>query len=216
MKQPAKEFTTRLVHPTCCLVAAFLCMTVAPLWAAGDSMNFDNQGKKLFDSYRATPEQNMSAGSSDRNLMQYYELRQYPGSPPQIPHEVAPSFSGEEPECLSCHANGGYSQEFGKFIPVTPHPEQVLCYQCHAKPQTEKLFVESKWQSIATPRLGRSFLSSSPPPIPHSLQLRENCIACHTGPGAVAEIRVAHADRGNCRQCHVPDVQTTPIATFTR
>ena len=33
-----------------------------------------------------------------------------------------------------------------------------------------------------------------------------NCAACHTGPGAVTAIRVSHTIRGNCRQCHVPDI----------
>lgn len=184
--------------------------------ASVESEDFDNQGKKIFEAYDATTQIYMSADSGDRNLAGFYNLRQYPGSPPAIPHEVDLTFSGNETECLSCHAKGGYSQEFGKFIPVTPHPENTLCYQCHAQVVTEDKFVETDWKSINPPRLGRSFLSSSPPPIPHSLQLRENCIACHTGPGAVVEIRVDHSARGNCRQCHVPAVQTAPLQEFVR
>ena len=178
--------------------------------------NFDDQGKKLYEAGETTPEIYLSADSGDRNLASFYELRQYPGSPPRIPHKVDLSFSGNETDCLSCHAKGGYSPEFGKFVPVTPHPENSLCYQCHVPLTEEKPFVASDWQSIEPPRLGRSFLSSSPPTVPHSLQLRENCIACHTGPGAVAEIRVAHASRGNCRQCHVPAVQTDELREFQR
>ena len=68
----------------------------------------------------------------------------------------------------------------------------------------------------APPRLGQSFLSNSPPAIPHSLQLRENCIACHTGPGAVVEIRVDHAARGDCRQCHAAVLQSKPLTPFER
>ena len=178
--------------------------------------DFDHQGKKLFTAYDAAPQVFMSADSGDRNLNGYYELRQYPGSPPWIPHKVDLTFSGNETDCLSCHAKGGYSAEFGKFIPVTPHPENTLCYQCHAQVVTKELFVATNWQSIDPPRLGRSSLASSPPPIPHSLQLRENCIACHTGPGAVVEIRVEHSARGNCRQCHVPAVQTDGFVAFQR
>jgi len=178
--------------------------------------NFDHQGKKLYMAGEATPEIYLSADAGDRNLASFYELRQYPGSPPRIPHPVDQAFSGKETDCLSCHAKGGYSPEFGKFAPVTPHPENSLCYQCHVPLKEEKPFVASDWQSIDPPRLGLSFLSSSPPTIPHSLQLRENCIACHTGPGAVAEIRVAHASRGNCRQCHVPVVQTDELREFQR
>ena len=178
--------------------------------------DFDHQGRKIYVAIEATPQIYMMGESGDRNLFDYYNLRQYPGSPPWIPHPVDLTFSGDETDCLSCHAKGGYSPEFGKFVPVTPHPENVLCYQCHAQVTTTELFVETNWQSIDPPRLGRSFLSSSPPTVPHSLQLRENCIACHSGPGAVVEIRVSHSARGNCRQCHVPALQTAPVAEFKR
>ncbi len=178
--------------------------------------DFDNQGKRIFDAQRATPALNLAADSGGRNLANFYAHRQYPGSPPRIPHQVDLSFSGNETTCLSCHEKGGYSAEFGKFAPVTPHPENTLCYQCHAQVETEELFVQTDWKSIQPPLLGQSSLSSSPPPVPHSLQLRENCIACHTGPGAVVEIRVDHATRGDCRQCHATVVQTTPVKVFNR
>jgi cytochrome c-type protein NapB len=202
-------------------VAAFcfvglLLATAGGAPAAENIGDFDHQGQKLFVAYEAVPEIYMSADSGDRNLADFYALRQYPGSPPRIPHEVDLTFSGNETDCLSCHAKGGYSQEFGKFTPVTPHPENIACVQCHAQVTTQELFVETNWKSIEPPRLGRPFLSSSPPPIPHSLQLRENCIACHTGPGAVVEIRVEHSARGNCRQCHVPAIQTAPMVEFRR
>jgi cytochrome c-type protein NapB len=178
--------------------------------------NYDNQGYKIFHAQRTTPEANLTANSANRNLASFYELRQYPGSPPRIPHEVDLTFSGNETDCLSCHGKGGYSPEFGKFVPVTPHPENTLCYQCHAQVTTTDLLVETNWQSIQPPRLGLSSLSTSPPPVPHSLQMRENCLACHTGPAAVAEIRIEHAARGDCRQCHATVVQTAPLEVFER
>jgi cytochrome c-type protein NapB len=178
--------------------------------------NFDNQGAKIFAAQQATPPANLEADSGGRTLARFYSLRQYPGSPPQIPHEVDLSFSGSETDCLSCHGKGGYSTEFAAYAPVTPHPENTLCYQCHAPIETEALFAETQWKSIQPPRLGQSFLSSSPPPVPHSLQLRENCVACHTGPGAVVEIRVSHASRGDCRQCHATVVQSAPLTEFER
>ena len=190
--------------------------TSEALSESGVPMDYDNQGTKIFSAQKDTPEASLTAGSSDRNLMSFYALRQFPGSPPTIPHVVDSSFSGNETDCLSCHGKGGYSSEFGKFAPVTPHPENVLCYQCHAQVDTEELFVQTDWQSIRPPRLGQSSLAGSPPPVPHSLQLRENCIACHTGPGAVTEIRVEHAVRGDCRQCHATVVQTKPLLQFNR
>ncbi len=45
------------------------------------------------------------------------------GNPPQIPHEVAATDSGED--CLVCHRDG----EAG--APQTPHPWLVDCQQCH-------------------------------------------------------------------------------------
>ena len=178
--------------------------------------NFDNQGKKLFTAQQQTPTGNLNADSGGRTLAKFYALRQYPGSPPRIPHVVDLTFSGNETDCLSCHGKGGYSAEFNAFAPVTPHPENILCTQCHAQIQTQEPFVETDWVSIAPPKLGLSFLGSSPPPIPHTLQLRENCIACHTGPGAVVEIRIDHASRGDCRQCHAAVPQSQPLTEFTR
>jgi len=180
------------------------------------TLNYDNQGDKIFAAQRETTDVTLAAPSGERNLAGYYSLRQYPGSPPRIPHKVNPAFGGDETDCLSCHGRGGFSAEFGKFAPVTPHPENSLCYQCHAQVTTTELFVESEWRSIDPPKLGLSFLGGSPPPVPHSLQLRENCIACHTGPAAVAEIKVEHAARGDCRQCHATVVQTAPFKVFER
>lgn len=205
---------------TCVAILGCVGLSMFSILTAGaDSTvptNFDNEGGKLFTSQRVIPNQNLTADSGGRNLADFYRLRQYPGSPPRIPHEVDLSFSGNETDCLSCHEKGGFSTEFGKFAPITPHPENTLCYQCHAQVIAEDLFVSTDWKSIQPPRLGQSFLSSSPPPVPHSLQLRENCIACHTGPAAVVEIRITHAARGDCRQCHAATVQTAPLQTFKR
>jgi len=216
MKQSEKRGWKVTAIATLCLFNVLFFTGSDAFSASVDLKDFDHQGKKIYDTYDETPQLYMSADSGDRNLAVYYQRRQYPGSPPPIPHEVDTAFSGNETDCLSCHRRGGYSQEYGKFIPVTPHPEKTLCYQCHAQVTTTEKFVETEWKSIAPPRLGRSFLGSSPPPIPHALQMRENCISCHTGPGAVAEIRVDHSARGNCRQCHVPAIQTTPMQEFVR
>ena len=184
--------------------------------AAADQV-FDQGGQSIYQQYDSTPENNLAAASGDRNLNGFYQLRQYPGSPPRVPHPIDVSFSGNATNCLACHAKGGYSPEYRKFTPITPHPDKELCTQCHVPiGKDENRFTENRWESINPPKLGRSALSGSPPMIPHGLQLRENCIACHTGPGAVVEIRVGHAARGNCRQCHVPMIQTEPIKTFTR
>jgi len=149
--------------------------------------------------------------STGRTLDKFYSRRQYPGSPPEIPHPV--EVHGKELECLKCHADGGWTIILKRMTPVTPHPEHISCNQCHVWPATGTLFRANGWQSVPPPRLGRSYLPGAPPPIPHDLQMRENCHACHVGPGTVVEIRMKHKWRGICRQCHVPD---RPVEPFRR
>jgi len=178
------------------------------------SLDFDQNGEAIFINYDALSRQYLAGVSSERTLEAYYSRRQYPGSPPFIPHAV------QEPdlarvECLACHARGGWSEELKRHTPITPHPEQEACRQCHVAQTAEKLFVDIDWRSVATPRLGRSELPGAPTPIPHELQMRGDCVACHVGPGAVEAIRVEHPSRGNCRQCHVPDFDTS-IKPFQR
>ncbi len=188
-----------------------------PAVAAPDiPSGFDSNGAKIFERHDNTPLAAMTGTDGRRTLNTFYELRQYPGSPPRVPHTVPSFYEDDNSDCIACHGEGGYDSEQDAYAPVTPHPENENCYQCHVPRRTEKLFVETDWQSVQPPKLGISQLGGSPPPIPHSLQLRADCIACHAGPAAVAEIRVEHASRGNCRQCHVPMVTTELPKLFQR
>jgi len=166
--------------------------------------DFDHKAKQLYHTYNSTTPSYMEGASTARTLNYYYSLRQYPGSPPIIPHDMADE-KGSEYECLSCHEQGGFTQSMNRFTPVTPHPQQTACRQCHVKTVKNELFKDNDWVSVSPPVLGRSALAGSPPMIAHPLQMRENCIACHVGPGTVVPIRVEHPMRGNCRQCHVPE-----------
>jgi len=202
-----------------CFVAICLSGTLMVLSAnaaPGIPQGYDSGGEKIFKRFDRTPLAVMTGTDGKRTLKKYYELRQYSGSPPRIPHDVPTSFSGDALKCLSCHERGGYDPNQDAYAPVTPHPEYENCFQCHVPQRTKKLFVETEWKSIKPPKLGLSEMGGSPPPIPHSLQFREDCIACHAGPAAVAEIRVEHASRGNCRQCHVPMISTEIRKEFTR
>jgi nitrate reductase (cytochrome), electron transfer subunit len=169
-----------------------------------------------------------------RTLADFRELRAYPGAPPRIPHAVtAEEFRATT--CNACHAAGGYSRRFGAYVPVTPHPEYRNCLQCHAAdagavevalPAGASAFRASgggvpaltalDWATTAWPRTGVRAMEGSPPAIPHDLQLRGNCLACHAGPSAVAEIRTTHPERANCRQCHVPAEAEHEEHEFTR
>jgi cytochrome c-type protein NapB len=172
--------------------------------------DFDENGEAIFINYERLAKDYIEGTSTERTLSEYYSRRQYPGSPPYIPHKVEEADLAPV-ECLTCHARGGWTEELKRHTPITPHPEQVACRQCHVSIQEAKLFADNNWVSVAPPRLGRTALPGAPPPIPHELQMRGNCIACHVGPGTVATIRVEHPSRGNCRQCHVPESNVAPF-----
>ena len=216
-RQPAKLFF--LFAGICVIAIPFIIFTAFSIGSqergsqemesskmdATQNLDFDHEGARVFNAYDETTAPYMDGNSTARTLAYYYSLRQYPGSPPYIVHELVDE-KGDAYECLSCHARGGFTQSMNRFAPVTPHPQHTACVQCHVKPVTDELFVGTDWASVMPPRLGRSALPGSPPPVVHAIQMRENCIACHVGPGTVATIRVEHPMRGNCRQCHVPAV----------
>lgn len=173
--------------------------------AASQPMDFDSQGRAIFEHYDRIVQAYLEGHSTERTLDEYYSRRQYLGAPPFIPHKVEDG-DGAQMACLTCHARGGWTAELKRHTPLTPHPEQTACRQCHVPQVEQHLFQTNTWLSTPPPRLGRAYLPGGPPPIPHALQMRGNCIACHVGPGAVTAIRVQHPSRGNCRQCHVPDL----------
>jgi cytochrome c-type protein NapB len=173
-----------------------------------------------------------------RSLRTFRFLRGYPGAPPRIPHGVtAEEFRTSA--CKECHQRGGYSLRFAAYVPVTPHPELGMCLQCHvgdesvmgflvpgADPNTRcvqchgpsggrpRAEAATTWTTSVWPPVVGPTPDRRPPPIPHDLMFREDCVACHSGVGAVAEIRTLHADRADCRLCHVPaDLQ---VGSFVR
>lgn len=153
-------------------------------------------------STQALDYQKMPEGN--RTLHTNYTNRAYPGAPPVIPHVLVSEKGIGGQTCLQCHENGGYVDKFDAFAPVTPHPELVNCRQCHVPQTTTSVFKSSNWVKADFPGLQNVALPGAPPMIPHDLNLRENCLACHAGPGAPIEIRVTHPERVNCRQCHLP------------
>jgi cytochrome c-type protein NapB len=162
-----------------------------------------------------------------RTWATYRFLRAYPGAPPRIPHALsADEFRNEV--CSACHERGGYSLRFAAYVPLTPHPEFERCLQCHvgedavmgtASPGADPNFrcpmchgqfggrpraeASATWTTTVWPSLPSITPGLAPPPIPHDLALRENCLACHGGPAAVADIRTKHPERASCRQCHL-------------
>jgi len=152
----------------------------------------------------------------ERDLNTYYKNRAFYGAPPSIPHEVAERNMGAN-SCSTCQDNGGFVAKYNAYTPVTPHPEKINCRQCHVPQKTNSVFVATNWSRTKGSTIGNKALLSSPPVIPHQIQLRENCLSCHTGPSAPKEIRTTHPNRINCRQCHViNDKKIKDIGVFTR
>ena len=173
-----------------------------------------------------------------RTRVTYRFLRAFPGAPPHIPHPLSAD-EFRTGTCKSCHERGGYSTRFNAYVPLTPHADRGVCLQCHvgddaamgvASPDADpssrcvlchgpaggppQRSAASTWATSVWPALPPVTAGESPPPIPHSVQFRERCVTCHSGPAAVAEIRTKHPERTNCRQCHlVPDPDAGP---FTR
>jgi nitrate reductase (cytochrome), electron transfer subunit len=178
-------------------------------------------------------------GARLRTLAGFRDLRAFPGAPPRVPHPLSPE-EFRTITCNACHQSGGYSARFGAYTPVTPHPEWRNCLQCHAADDGEvglalqgRLFNGEAsdtrrarasapnfraldWRTTEWPRVDQRAMSGSPPAIPHALEMRGNCLACHAGPSAVAEIRTTHPERANCRQCHVPATYEVESDVFTR
>ena len=161
-----------------------------------------------------------------RTLATYRSLRAYPGAPPRIPHGLTPD-EFQTGGCNTCHERGGFSQRFGAYVPITPHPQMGACLQCHvgdgelmaiALPTTDPSArcrqchtpgagkwtdATLDWKALAWPKLAAHTPGRGPPPIPHTTEFRGNCLACHAGPSGVVEIRTAHPERASCRQCHL-------------
>lgn len=163
-----------------------------------------------------------------RTLATFRYLRAYPGAPPRIPHELTPE-EFREGACKTCHERGGYSRRFAAYVPLTPHPDARACLQCHVgddaltaiplesrdpnrrcrqchaaggRPRSDFL-APLGWRTPTWPRLPPGGSGLEPPITPHQLASRGNCVACHAGPAAVAEIRTTHPEWADCRQCHI-------------
>ena len=137
------------------------------------------------------------------------DRRAYDGAPPTIPHR---SFGAD---CTNCHNERGRSVSGVGFAPASPHEgtdyegATQRCLQCHVFRTTSGVFSGNSFEGVEQDlAAGDRASAGAPPRIPHRILMRENCIACHDGPGARTAIRTEHPERVRCRQCHVP-VETT-------
>jgi cytochrome c-type protein NapB len=131
--------------------------------------------------------------------------RAYDGAPPVIPHALVG-------ECIRCHDDDGSAIVGVGMAPASPHGDVGAagsfqrCRQCHVPAATSAVMVRSVFSGLPQGAWkGGRATPGAPPTIPHTLQLRENCLACHAGPASRSEIRTSHPERPRCRQCHVPE-----------
>jgi nitrate reductase (cytochrome), electron transfer subunit len=163
-----------------------------------DLSKLPHETHDLFASFPAPDEQAKRAGLAARA-----SRRAYAGAPPVIPHQVA-ARSAES--CLVCHDKG---QRVGdRVASPMPHALYVNCLQCHAPPPPAALgaaesgMAPSAFRGQPEPLKGARAGIGSPPEIPHTTRMRENCLACHGPQGNTPALRTTHAWRVNCRQCH--------------
>ncbi|MDE3091042.1 MAG: ammonia-forming cytochrome c nitrite reductase subunit c552, partial [Chloroflexota bacterium] len=128
------------------------------------------------------------------------------GGPPQIPHAKE-----GHTDCLSCHEKGVNGAP--KFPPDHTGRTNDMCLGCHT-------FKPGAASATAAPTAASTpaTLSNVPPPIPHTLEGRDQCLVCHqTGGGGAPKVPADHAGRTNdqCRTCHQPQV-IAPVIVPTR
>ncbi len=130
------------------------------------------------------------------------------GGPPKIPHATE-----GRADCISCHEKGLNSAP--KFPPDHTGRTNEMCVMCH-QPGTAAPAAGSMTPAAgATPA---ATLVGTAPTIPHTLEGRDQCLACHqTGVGGAPKTPASHAGRTNdqCRACHQPKA-VAPVVVPTR
>ncbi|MCA8997803.1 MAG: nitrate reductase cytochrome c-type subunit, partial [Planctomycetaceae bacterium] len=154
-----------------------------------------------------------SIPTTPRTTAQRAVRRAYDGAPPVIPHKPMNA------DCVTCHTETGQQVPERGFAAANPHVHSSQagalsnCRQCHLFQNSARVFVENSFVGIPqsfTP--GNRAYPGAPPMVPHRKLMRENCLACHSGPSARPEIRCSHTTRTNCVQCHL--FQTTDDRSF--
>lgn len=115
--------------------------------------------------------------------------------------------------CEACHGAGDRHKEFGAILPKT----RELCVTCHeAIPGRPESFATiARLEHFPLEDCATCHDPHSPaaafPLIPHNVQGREDCVACHGVPG-IAGIPPNHVNRPVelCLGCHKPEERGLP------
>jgi cytochrome c-type protein NapB len=156
----------------------------------------------LFATVIRTPELKQAA------LEDRLRTRAFDGAPPVIPHQIEHQSAVS---CLVCHGEG---LKLGDRIATkVSHPHFANCLQCHVEqagsiPVTDGADRQNEpvneFVGVLRSGPGSRAMLGAPPTIPHTLQLRGDCLSCH---GLVARqgLRTTHPWLQNCLQCHAAD-----------
>jgi len=138
------------------------------------------------------------------------QRRAFDGAPPVVPHPIDQMTSAA---CLACHREGIVVGD--KIASRMSHEAFGSCTQCHVEQAFSTFgmhgalgtsFAGSTFDGVKAPRKGHRAYPEAPPMIPHTTQMRENCLACHGAAGS-APLRTSHPFRVACQQCHVPSAE---------
>jgi nitrate reductase cytochrome c-type subunit len=132
------------------------------------------------------------------------QRRAFDGAPPVIPHVPFGA------DCVTCHTSTGQAIPTVGAAPANPHLGDPRvgalenCRQCHLFVRATTTFQDNTFEGLPQERhnTDRAY-PLAPPMTPHPLNMRANCIACHSGPAARPEIVCTHPERANCLQCHL-------------
>ena len=140
------------------------------------------------------------------------QRRAYDGAPPIIPHAIQ---TIDVKTCVACHSQESNGLIAGKVPPKMSHPMFTNCTQCHVAsegndflkdPNHAGLNVANSFDGARSPGSGSQAYDGAPPVIPHRLNMRQNCQACH-GSGMTNAIRTPHPQQQSCLQCHATNAQ---------
>jgi nitrate reductase (cytochrome), electron transfer subunit len=165
----------------------------------------------------------LSADELSALLTKREARRAYNGAPPTVPHPIDQHDSAS---CMACH---GRPTRIGNMdVPQLSHPIYTNCIQCHAPaagpgaelsappPEQTRPKLANSFSGLAAPSNGTRAYQGSPPTLPHTIAMRQNCVSCH-GPGGSSLIKTTHPERQNCLQCHALDASRSsqPVIVAT-
>lgn len=161
-------------------------------------LRFDRPGR--FDAVTRTPEMTRVA-LADRS-----RWRAFDGAPPVVPHPITQQSAAS---CLACHGEGVKVGD--RIATKVSHPHFTSCTQCHVEsisgnPATDEPLTSNEFAGRERSGPGLRAMTGSPPTIPHTTWLRQDCLSCH---GLIARpgLRTTHPWQSNCMQCHAPSAE---------